>query len=490
MKTRIKFLTLSAFLCAGLCACDSLLDVKPQSSITEAVYFQNEGDFEPYLTGIYTYMRTFANNVTYGTERGEELIAGSNSRFGVAWSQIITPTSGAINYNDWYKAIGHCNLLLARIEEFPFAATPDTRKRIVAETYSLRAYFYFHLTRIVGDAPLMLQAVTDEHVPLLERSPATDVMKQIQSDLDQAIGLYRSMSNFSPNNYPSKYRFAYASTQALKAESSLWSAKVLNGGSKDFEAAVAAISEVEASGVSLNADFKNVTGLRATTNPEIVLSAYYSRDETGGNYGVNALPFMTIVQGALNLDSLPYTQTSATGQGAYQISQPSRALFAKNPSDKRIPYTWVTERQSTGPKIAWITKYPGTRYSDDRISDNEIIIFRLADLYLLKAEAFAALNKAKDAMSYLDKVRVRAGNAPYSGADTKAAIETEILDERGRELYFENKRWYDLVRFHKGGTIDVYQVVPNLAGKKTPLFWPLNTTVLANNNKLVQTAGY
>jgi hypothetical protein len=120
-----------------------LLDVKPQSSITEAVYFQNEGDFEPYLTGIYTYMRTFANNITYGTERSEELIAGSNSRFGVAWSQIITPTSGAINYNDWYKAIGHCNLLLAKIEGFPFTGNPDARKRILAETYSLRAYFTF-----------------------------------------------------------------------------------------------------------------------------------------------------------------------------------------------------------------------------------------------------------------------------------------------------------------------------------------------------------
>lgn len=490
MNPRIKFLTLTAFALTSLSACDSLLDVKPKSSITEAVYFQNEGDFEPYLTGIYTYMRTFANNVTYGTERSEELIAGSNSRFGVAWSQIITPTSGAINYNDWYKAIGHCNLLLARIEAFPFAGNPDLRKRILAETYSLRAYFYFHLTRIIGDAPLMLQAVTDENVPLLPRSPAAEVMQQVQGDLDKAIGFYKSVGNFNAASYPSKYRFAYGSTQALKAEASLWSAKVLGGGDADFNTAIATISEVEASGVSLNADFKNVTGLRAPNNPEVMLSAYFSRDETGGNYGVNALPFLTIVQGAVNLDSLPYTQTSTTGQGAYQISQPSRALFSKSTPDKRIPHTWVTERQTSGPKISWITKYPGTKYSDDRISDNELIIFRLADIYLMKAEAYAALNKMEEAIAYLDKIRTRAGTGAYAGAKTKAAVEREILDERGRELFFENKRWYDLARFHKGGTIDVYQFVPNLVGKKTPLFWPLNTTVLANNKLLVQTAGY
>ena len=69
-------------------------------------------------------------------------------------------------------------------------------------------------------------------------------------------------------------------------------------------------------------------------------------------------------------------------------------------------------------------------------------------------------------------------------------VEKAILDERGRELYFENKRWYDLVRFHKAGTIDVYTYVPNLVGKTTPLFWPLAQSVLAKNSMLEQTTGY
>jgi len=81
--------------------CKKILEVTPQSSITEQTYFQNEGDFEPYVTGIYTAMRSFANNITYGTERGEELVAGSNSRFTTAWSQILSPSTGAVNYNDW-----------------------------------------------------------------------------------------------------------------------------------------------------------------------------------------------------------------------------------------------------------------------------------------------------------------------------------------------------------------------------------------------------
>jgi hypothetical protein len=117
-------------------------------------------------------------------------------------------------------------------------------------------------------------------------------------------------------------------------------------------------------------------------------------------------------------------------------------------------------------------------------------MYRLADIYLLKAEAYAALDNTPQAIVYLNKVRVRTGNGDYTGATDKASVEKEILDERGRELFFENKRWYDLVRFHKGGTINVYTYVPKLVGLTTPLFWPLNTTVMANNTKLKQTDGY
>lgn len=477
--------------CLLLAGCEKLLEVDQQSSITEDVYFQNEGDFEPYVTGIYTFMRSFANNITYGTERGEELVSALNSRFGVSWQHNLSPSNGALNYNDWYRGIGHCNLLLEKIKGFDFANSPDARKRIVAETYCLRAYMYFHLTRIIGNAPLMLQAVQeDKDIPLLERSPAAEVISRINTDIDSAILLYTSMSNFNVKSYPSKYRFAYGSAQALKADVNMWSGKVLGGGNAAFEKAIAAINEVEATGVTLNTDFKNVTGLRAGSNPEVIIAAYFLREESGANYGLNALPYLTGVQGALNLDSLPYVNSSGNGQGAYQISPKSRALFSAYPDDKRKPFTWVTERQNSGLKISWITKYPGTKYPDDRISDNDIIIYRLADIFLLKAEAYAALDNTTEAINYLNKVRARAGNGDYTGATDKVSVEKEILNERGRELFFENKRWYDLVRFHKGGTIDVYTYVPNLAGKTTPLFWPLNTTVLANNSKLLQTEGY
>lgn len=108
----------------------------------------------------------------------------------------------------------------------------------------------------------------------------------------------------------------------------------------------------------------------------------------------------------------------------------------------------------------------------------------------MQAEAYAGLDNTTKAIEYLDLVRLRAGTGNYGGATGKSTVEREILNERGREFFFENKRWYDLVRFHHGGTINVYADVPNLAGKTTPLFWPVAAKVLATNPNVAQTDGY
>ncbi len=473
--------TAACLLSIGLASCKKLLDVNPQSQITEQVYFKNESDFERYVIGTYTSIRAFANSILYGDERSEELINGTNSRLTTAWSQILSPTVGAINYNGQYKAIGNVNLLLDKMEPFTFANTA-LKNKLKAEALCQRAYTYFFLVKVVGDTPLMLQAITDDNVPLLPRAKAADVMKQIFADLDLAISL------FPDKTYSNKYRFSYGAAQALKADAKLWSAKVLGGGANDFNDAITAGAAVEATGVSLLANFKDVTTTRA--NAEVIMSAYYNRDENGANYGLNALPFLTAISSASNLDSIAYCLTSVNGQGGYQISLKSRQLFSGLINDKRIPYTFIVERQGTTQKSAWITKLPGNKYTDDRISDNDVIMWRLADIFLMEAEAYAGINNTAQAITYLNKVRVRAGDGVYSGATDKATVERAIFDERGRELFFENKRWFDIVRFHFGGTINAYTYVPNLVGKTTPLFWPLSTTVLAANANLTQTAGY
>lgn len=469
----------------GLTSCKKLLDVTPTSQITGQVYFKSEGDFEPFVIGNYASIRTFANGFTYGTERSEELIQGPNSRLTSVWLQTITPTTNAFNYSEHYKAIGASNLLLEQLEAFPFG-NASLKNKIKAEALCQRAYTYFYLVRIIGNTPLMLKAITDDNVPLLPRAKAADVMKQVYADIDLALSL------FPDKSYPSKYRFSWGVAQALKAEAKLWSAKVLGGGATEFNDAIAAGAAVEttvgSTGLGLLSAFKDVTTVRA--NAEVIMAAYFQRDESGSNYGLNALPYLASIQGASNLDSIPYAKTTTYGQGGYQISLKSRQLFSGLPNDKRKPFTFIAERQGTTVRNIYVRKLPGNVYSDDRVSDNDLIMWRLADVYLMEAEAYAGINNTAKAIEYLNKIRNRADNGDYTGATDKATVERAIFDERGRELFFENKRWYDIVRFHFGGTINAYAYVPNLAGKTTPLFWPLAASVLAANSSLEQTEGY
>lgn len=472
---------LVGFMLAGLTSCKKLLDVTPQSQITGQVYFKSEGDFEPFVIGNYTFLRGFANTIGWGEERSEELMQGPNSRLTSIWTQTLSATTNTINYNTQYKVIGAVNLLLDKIEPFAFS-NAALKHRIEAEALCQRAYTYFTLVRIIGDTPLMMDAITDDNVPLLPRAKASDVMKQIFADLDKAISL------FPDKTYPNKYRFSYGSAQALKAEAKLWSAKVLGGGTTDLNDAITAGQAVETTGVSLLTKFAQVTTVRA--NAEVIMSAYYQRDEAGKNYAVNALPYLPTVQGASNLDSIPYCITTTNGQAGYEISLQSRQLFSGLTNDQRVPATFIVERQGNVQRNFWITKLPGTKYADDRVADNDLIMWRLADVYLMESEAYAALNNTGQAIVYLNKIRNRAGNGDYTGATDKASVEMEIFKERGREMFYENKRWYDIMRFHFGGTIDAYTYVPNLVGKTTPLYFALSATVLAANPKLTQTPGY
>ena len=84
---------------------------------------------------------------------------------------------------------------------------------------------------------------------------------------------------------------------------------------------------------------------------------------------------------------------------------------------------------------------------------------------------------------------------PYSGNTDKTSVELEILDERAREFWIENKRWPDLIRFHSEGIIDIYSVVPNLkakreAGVTIPLYLAITVSDMSLNHNLTQTEGY
>ena len=106
--------------------------------------------------------------------------------------------------------------------------------------------------------------------------------------------------------------------------------------------------------------------------------------------------------------------------------------------------------------------------------DNDIVVYRLGENQIVESGLLCYLggDNVQKAIDAMFATRNRAGIGAYTGYGQKV-VQKEILDERGRELCFELKRWPDLMRAHHAGTIDIYSYIPNLVGKSTPLYFPI-----------------
>ncbi|ULQ56397.1 RagB/SusD family nutrient uptake outer membrane protein [Flavihumibacter rivuli] len=167
-----------------------------------------------------------------------------------------------------------------------------------------------------------------------------------------------------------------------------------------------------------------------------------------------------------------------------QFDQNGVALKDRNGAP--LSFTREVKLTETDPNTLEVTgirvmKYPIDYVSGDQ-SDNEYVIFRLADVILMKAEALLRTGKAGDAATEVSKIRTKRGLAAIT-----TITEDQLLDERGRELYWEGWRRNDLIRFKK--FLTAWEEKP--AGTDTKvLIFPIPNEQLAVNPNLTQNPGY
>lgn len=480
---KIKFIIASvSFMLLVGTGCNKILNVKTVSDITNANYWNSEGDVTGYLTGIYTKLRDVMNTTYYLEDRGDSYVEGLEVGVSNAWRQNLN-NSTAPNWINFYNLIHHCNLLLKYAPDISFA-DPNEKKRALAETYFIRAYTYFILIRSWGDVPLVLEPTESGNTPLPSRAPAADVMQQILKDVNMAINL------FPEDGFINKGRASKPAGYALKADAFLWKAKVLKGGNADLDSALKAIQKIESvPGVGLESQFSQIFSTDNRNGKEIIMSLHFERDEKSGMYAQGLKPRDIFVQSAKNVEDLPYAKNGARSN--YAPSPKFIALFNENANDQRKDASVISAIDNDGGVIGIFgNKFRGTLYPDDRYFDNDIILYRFGGMILLKAEALAALDRIPEAVTALNKIRNRAHIGEYAGPMDKTAVEKAILKERFRELWNEQKRWPDLVRFHYEGVINIYDEVANLQNKHVPLFFPIPQSQIDINKNLKQTEGY
>ncbi|MCC8019910.1 MAG: RagB/SusD family nutrient uptake outer membrane protein [Rikenellaceae bacterium] len=457
-----------------------LLDVDIESDITGDSYWKSEGDVTGFLNGLHNRLRDLLNsNYQLREDRSDAFVAGLEGSVSAAWAHNLTQTN-APSWLGHYTLLHNCNLLLKYAPDIEPNTTAIDRG--IASTYAIRAYVYFMLTRAWGDVPIVLEPTESDKSPLPARAPAADVIAQILEDIESALEL------FPEEGYLNKNIVSKPMVYALKADVLLWKYKVTGGTENDLLDAIEAADMVLASGVGLLEDFPSVFSAENKTNNEIVFSLYFKRDEKSDHYGSRLKARDIFVANAANAADIAYSISGS--RSVYQPSEAAKNIFPAG--DVRRVASVITAVDAAGNVIGdFDNKFRGLYYEGvDRYWEDDLIVYRAAEMYLFKAEAYAALDRTGDAITQLNYTRRRAGTGDYTGSADRRAVEQEILDERFREFWLEQRRWPDLVRFHYGGTINVYDVVPNLRGKSVPLFLPILKTEMDLNHNLEQTKGY
>lgn len=492
----MKIIYATLCLVAMLTSCNKTLDIAPVSSISSTSFFKTENDVKGANYGMYIKLRneTSFTSFALGELRGETVTSGLAGTGGydryyqnTVDANIATPQ---ISWTGYYSIVNTANLIIKYAPGATFSSNAS-RNDYLAQAYTMRAYVYFLMTKTWGDLPLKTEPLEDYNfeVVQVERSSQAEVLSLIKADLDKALLL------FATNNFQTgRNLWSKPSANALKADVYLWTGKKLNGGVADFTKALDACTAVQTADVSLLPVFSTIFDYNNKGNKEILMAVNYVTVQSVDNYFFNGWLSVTTAYVA----TTDPADKAAVGQlGGNNIWSPSavvRSQFTTDDQRKNATFLEVYNvNPATGVKSLFgsvINKGDGTVVSGTRFFADDIILYRLADVLLLKAEAKNALGQ--DPSTEINLVRQRAYGVAFPARafqnGTKDVNDDAILKERLFELAYEGKRWWDLVRFNKA--FDLVPTLQNQRGKEYLLLHPVNALTLSLEPKVKQNPGY
>jgi len=489
MKRNIVKYTAGLLMITGLISvssCKKILDLQPHNSTFTNAYFTNGTDANTAIAGAYSLLRSvLLSNYSFhvfGDATTSEFSINSgldDANYNISNGEFtgLNVGPGIWNWLNYYQLLQQINLIINKVPAIPINkfSNQDDKNQIIGEAYYLRAFTYFYMTRVWGDVPLKLQPDLDVSQAVnIPRTPAADVLKQCLADLKIAE------SNLAFGYADESQRAVRAnkgSAFALEAHIKAWThdyagceqatAQVINNGQYHLVTDTSQFSKIfigkSVEGIfEINIDYQQSEGI-SLNNPY-----------QNGYAPTIAYPF---VAQKSNLEwpvSTLYVNT----------------LF-KDTTDLRYKKYFFQAQSTSGQTIKYsnITYADGSAKNDPRLSNN-IIIFRLADIMLLRAEALNQLGRDGEALTLLNTIRSRAGIANYTGAGN--ALARTILEERLRELFYEGQSFYDLVRTKQigntsGSFIADYSHINDSRVNQGGYLWPIDPTMFKDDFVLKQT---
>ncbi len=428
MKRHILTIILATSLVAG-CS-KSFTDLSPVSQRNVDAFYKTSGDMVTAINATYKALQLpGAYNQGYwiagelrsdNTDAGNDVSGGLGIDLNVVDNFKEDETSEVVSaiYFDSYVGISRANIVLSRIDAVPMDET--LKNRIKGEALFLRSLFYYHLAIDFGRIPFVLKEIAVEEGKSYPQVPATEVYKQLITDLVQAEGYLAQRYTGSDLG------------RATKGAAATLLAKIyLTTGDKTSALPVLR-RIVNTYGYTLLPDYARLWGIVNENNAESIFEVQFKGGGTNtGNSFTNAFSFL-----------LPHS----TGEFK---NRPTAALQnAFEPDDKRVASSF---NPVNGPLSVqrFILKYGTTNAFTEFDADYNFPVFRYADVYLLLAEA---LGESAEAYGLINALRTRAG-LPAISAATAGTFEDKLLHERQVELAFEDHRWPDLLRFGKAAAV-------------------------------------
>jgi hypothetical protein len=399
------------------------LDQAPQASLDASTAIKDAASVTAATLGIYSGYQS-ANYYGLRYQIFADLYADNMAHTGtfpsyaaIANKQILPDnTEISAMWNSMYSSINRANTVIAAVPTVADASV--VKDNVLAEARILRANLYFDLIRYWGGSntgfnkaggigvPLILTPtlVEADAAPKARASEAT-VLGQVISDLDFAIGV----STFGNGNVAGRVGKDYA--KALRARVALYMG--------DYATAQTYATELITSTrytLTAGADYKNIWALKNTRE-----SLWEIQYEPTNSNGI-AFQYYTTATGGRNEIGTASGLNTAHEAGDLRQSVNATATGGTASNLKTLKYT----RVATG--------------------DDNVVMFRLSELYLIRAEARAQIGAdLVGALADVNVVRTRAG-LPASAAATTADLMTAILKERRIEFAHEGHRFFDLKR--------------------------------------------
>ena len=498
MKFNLKIYRIGLLLILAVCAtsCKKYLEEKNKSGFDKTNYFQNGGQAQTFVNGIYTSLYMFQNGDAYGESPfiTIELFAGHTTSLGqsVNNGNVINQRTDAVNpgfetvWKNSYSAIANANLAIERIP----GITMDEalKKNLLGQVYFLRAFFYYHLVRLYGDVPLITSSQTITSPDLYPpRSPVSDVYNLIIADLEaaKASGL--------PNT-DATGKVSLGAVKTLLASVYLTTAGFPLQKTENYAKAAAEAKDV----LTWYTLFDNYAFLHDNAHKnqgELIFQSNYL-----AGVKENAIPQLT----------LPFNLPVGAYGDHLGAMIPTNGFFASYPAgDLRVEERqfYFSSYPQYGDPSKTVTFGVHALYKYFHVesaaasgkSDENWTFLRLPEAMLIYAEASNEAEGAPNtlAIAQVNAIRERAHLAPI-GALSQTAFREEVWRQRYYELAYENKAYFDIQRTHKifktaNATFGDATTTPNEQGvtmKEQYYLWPIPQREISTNSKLTQNPGW